>query len=298
MSRARSVSELHERLALFFTKEGYARGLAFTPRPSDVLIATYPKCGTTWMQQIVHGLRTRGDMSFREITEAVPWLEAAADMGIDPQAEQAAAPRCYKTHLNWAQIPKGARYIHVSRDPTDALVSYHRFLEGWFFETGAIDLDTLARDSFLVGRRGEDYWGFLVSWWKKRNDPDVLFLCFEDMKRDLAGTIDKVAEFIGVPLDVALRTIVLEQSGMDFMKAHERQFDDHPLRQARDAACGLPPDGVSSKVNKGRIGSGSALSEATIEALDARWRDTVGALTGANSYAELRERWSVESNTS
>ena len=279
---------------MFFTEEGYARGLAFTPRSSDILIATYPKCGTTWMQQIVHGLRTGGDMSFGEITEAVPWLEAAADMGIDPEREQAAAPRAYKTHLNWPQIPKGGRYIHVSRDPKDTLVSYHRFLEGWVFETGSIDLDTLARESFLKGRRGEDYWGFLLSWWEKRNDPDVLFMFYEDMKQDLGATIDEVAGFIGVPLDPALREIVLEQSGMAFMKAHEHQFDDHPLRQARDAACGLPPDGVSSKVNQGRTGSGGALSDALIGVLDARWRDTVGAVTGARSYNELRETWRRE----
>jgi len=35
---------------------------------------TPPKCGTTWMQQIVHGLRTRGSMDFNEITRVVPFL--------------------------------------------------------------------------------------------------------------------------------------------------------------------------------------------------------------------------------
>ena len=281
---------------MFFTEEGYARGLAFTPQASDVLIATFPKCGTTWMQQIVHGLRTGGDMSFEEITCAVPWLEAAADMGIDPEHDQAAVPRCYKTHLNWDQIPKGAHYIHISRDPKDALVSYHRFLEGWFFETGTIDLDTLARESFLLGRRDEDYWEFLLSWWERRNDPNVLFLFFEDMKEDLKRTVEEVARFMQLQLDDTLRDIVLRQSGMAFMKAHERQFDDHPLRQARDAACGLPPGGVSTKVDKGSVGRGAALSRGVLDLLDSRWTDTVGKATGASSYAELRAQWGAEKN--
>jgi hypothetical protein len=290
LTRARSVAGLQERLAAFFTEDGYARGLAFQPRPSDVLIATYPKCGTTWMQQIVHGLRTRGDMTFREITEAVPWLEAAFDMAIDPDLEQAANPRCYKTHLSWHQIPKGGRYIHVGRDPKDALVSAYRFFEGWFFEPGAFDADTYARQSFLEGRRGEDYWSFLLSWWQRRDDPDVLFLFFEDMKRDLEQSIEQVAEFMALGLDDELRQIVLTTSSMAFMKAHEHQFDDHLIRQARDAVCGLPPDSTSTKVNKGRVGDGDALSPDVLEALDARWQETVGAATGARSYEELRER--------
>ncbi|MEO1935709.1 MAG: sulfotransferase domain-containing protein [Myxococcales bacterium] len=48
--------------------------LAGKERPSDIFLATYPKCGTTLIQQIVHGLRTVGDMDFRDISGVVPWL--------------------------------------------------------------------------------------------------------------------------------------------------------------------------------------------------------------------------------
>ena len=51
-------------------------GLNFKPRPSDVFIVTYPKCGTTWMTQICHMLRG-GDMNYGEITEVCPWDEMA-----------------------------------------------------------------------------------------------------------------------------------------------------------------------------------------------------------------------------
>ena len=43
----------------------------FAPRTTDTFIATYPKCGTTWMMQIVHQLRTGGSMQFPEIYAAV-----------------------------------------------------------------------------------------------------------------------------------------------------------------------------------------------------------------------------------
>ena len=47
----------------------------FQARESDVLITTAPKAGTTWMQQILHQLRTGGDESFSSIDDVVPWLE-------------------------------------------------------------------------------------------------------------------------------------------------------------------------------------------------------------------------------
>lgn len=56
-------------------------GQTMVPRASDVFIVTYPKCGTTWMTQIVHALRSRANMHFDEITEVVPWDIMAHDCG-------------------------------------------------------------------------------------------------------------------------------------------------------------------------------------------------------------------------
>ncbi len=44
-------------------------------------MVTSPKCGTTWVQQIVHQLRSRGSMDFEEISIPVPWIEMAHDLG-------------------------------------------------------------------------------------------------------------------------------------------------------------------------------------------------------------------------
>ena len=49
-------------------------------RPSDVFVVTYPKCGTTWVTQILHALRTAGSMDFGEITEVVPWVILAHEL--------------------------------------------------------------------------------------------------------------------------------------------------------------------------------------------------------------------------
>src|SRR5215510_15549231 len=115
--RPTSVAEMHERFENFATPEGWQHGLDYKPEPTDVFIVTPPKCGTTWMQQIVHGLRTRGSMDFDEITRVIPWINMAYDTGIDIYAPQVAQPRAFKTHNPLDQVPKGGKYIVILRDP-------------------------------------------------------------------------------------------------------------------------------------------------------------------------------------
>jgi hypothetical protein len=100
-------------------------------RPTDIFVVTYPKCGTTWMQQIVHGLRTNGSMDFEEISEVMPWTIVAHDCGQDINSEQVASPRAFKSHECYEEVPKGGKYIYVSREPREVLVSFYHFLLSW-----------------------------------------------------------------------------------------------------------------------------------------------------------------------
>ena len=51
---------------------------------------------------------------------------------IDINAPQRAEPRGFKSHLAHDALPPGAKAIVSLRDPKDALVSFYRFMEGWF----------------------------------------------------------------------------------------------------------------------------------------------------------------------
>jgi len=59
-------------MAPLVSEAGFAAGLEFVPRASDIVIASYAKCGTTWLQQMVHSLRTGGDLDFDDISRVVP----------------------------------------------------------------------------------------------------------------------------------------------------------------------------------------------------------------------------------
>lgn len=289
MTRPTNLAQMQAQTATFATPAGYAKGLAYRPDPTDIFISPYAKCGTTWMQQIVHGLRTGGDMEFNEITDVVPWLELAHDLGLDIHAPQKARPHAFKSHLTWHDIPKGGRYIVVLRDPVDAMLSLYRFLDGWHFETGSVSLDDFAE--YFLSRSDEDnYWVHAASWWGQRRNENVLLLTYEDMKQDLSATVARVAAFMG-GYDSARVALATRQASFGFMKAHAGQFDDNLVRRMRDPACGLPPGGAANKVSSGQTGEGArALSPDILSAMQDKWSETMGAQFALPSYASLLDQ--------
>ena len=59
-----ATDAFHQRRSSQWTGEGWLRGQNFQPRSTDVFVAGTAKSGTTWLRQIVHQLRTGGDMEF------------------------------------------------------------------------------------------------------------------------------------------------------------------------------------------------------------------------------------------
>lgn len=284
-TRARSLPELEALLGQLFQRQEIARGLALSLRPSDVVITPFAKSGTTWLQQMLHTLRTRGDMAFDDISRVVPWIETSSALGIDLDAEQAACPRAFKSHLPYQAIPKGGKYINAVRNPGDALVSMYKFMEGWFLEPGAVSLNDFAEQRFLKSR---DYWKHLKSWWAQRHQPDTLFLAYEHMHADLSGTINRVAQFAGIPVDDELLEITLKHTSLAFMLEHKDRFDDALMRALSERRCGLPAGSDSAKVREGKPGSyRQTLSAATIAALDALWQEEITASLGFANYEAL-----------
>jgi hypothetical protein len=287
--RARSLAEFGELGGRMFVPADIGAALgSYRPRASDVVIAPYAKCGTTWLQQIFHTLRTGGDFDFDDISRVVPWLETAVMVGLDIEAQQRAEPRGFKSHLGYGAVPKGARYIVSFRDPKDALVSLFRFMEGWFIEPGTVPIAAFAENWIARGNGGADYWTHLLSWWNERDNPDVLILSYEGMNAAPEATIRQVAAFSGIALDDTLLALTLERSSFAFMLEHKDRFDDAMMRTASEIRCNLPPGSDSAKVRKGGSGGHRAeLPPQIAAALDAKWAELVTPVTGFADYAAL-----------
>lgn len=267
--------------------------MALQLRPTDIVVTPFGKSGTTWLQQISHTLRTRGDMDFDDISRVVPWIESSTDLGLDLDAEQKASPRVFKSHLDAHRIPKGGRYINSCRDPKDALYSMYKFMEGWFLEPGTVSLDDFARATYItagqaVGSQGGDYWTHLKSWWQRRDDPDVMFMAYEHMKADLNSTIRKVAAFMQIELDDELLTITEEHASLAFMQTHNDRFDDKLIRERSVEVAGLSPDSDSSKVRTGQSGEyREQLGADTSNQLDEIWYNQITRELGFEDYTSM-----------
>jgi hypothetical protein len=287
--RARSVEEFGLLAQRVFVPDEVEAALSgWRPRPTDVVISPYPKCGTTWLQQIFHALRTGGDMDFDDISGVVPWLETATLLGIDLNAEQKAQPRGYKSHLPYDAIPPGAKAICCFRNPKDALVSMYHFMNGWFLEPGTVSIADFAYSWIGRVERRTDIWRHLLSWWAQRDNPNVLLLTYESMEKNPNAAIRRVAQFIGVNLDDDLLALAAKRSALPFMLNHKEKFADLLMRRGAARRCGLPIDSDAAKVRQGGAGSGSKElpSDVALE-LDALWHKLVTPVTGAPDYDHL-----------
>jgi hypothetical protein len=278
-----------EAKALLFPPITFELGKEFRPRPSDVIITPWSKSGTTWLQQIAHGLRSGGDMNFDDISAVSPWIEVAYALGIDLDADQGWEPRLFKSHYSYRAVPKGCRYIVSFREPKRVMVSYYKFYEGWLFEPGTVTLDEYLAPH-LDRSPGKDYWSHMSSWWEQRDNPDVLLLSYELMQQEPRQTVAAVADFLDIGADDALLDLVTHQSTLEFMLEHEDKFNDKMHRE-RGGEVGAHPVGIgSTKVTDGSwVGDRYELSEAVLAKMDQHWREAITEPFGFETYNELTE---------
>lgn len=182
-----------------FQPENFHSALAYIPEDGDIFISTYPKCGTTWTQNILLLMKNKGKPlePGQNINQFIPHLEEVGKEVVEALPE----PRIIKTHLPYNLVPKStrAKYIYIARNPKDCCVSYYHHTKGFtkYYRFGEGTFD----DYFEVFLAGEvdfgDYFDNLLSWFDRRDDPNVLFLLYEEMKGDTRGCIKKIGEFLG-----------------------------------------------------------------------------------------------------
>jgi len=206
----------------------------FKARPTDVIIASTPKSGTTWVQQILHQMRTQGSGGFDNINDVIAWLDTP---NVDDSAERLLAqydrmsdPRIFKTHCVYETTPgvKVARIIVVSRDPRDCCVS--RYYHTLNTRQSDISFDQY----FNRWMKVLEWFRHVVSWWPHRAETNLLWLRYEQMLDDLPGHVVRIAEFLGWQLSRAEQLEVLKRSSFEWMKANAVRFVPHPMQHPQE----------------------------------------------------------------
>lgn len=247
----------------------------FKPRDDDVVIGTYGKAGTTWLQQIV-GALVHQDNPDVNIQELSPWL----DLRVPPKEVKIAAldaqthRRVIKTHLPVDALTwhPNVKYVYVARDGRDVAWSlYNHYINAndeWYGvmndTPGRVgppipkipkDYDVMQFYEKWISEDGQPFWSFwdnVKTWWGVRNQPNVMFLHFNDLKSDLPSAMRKVAAFLEIPVQEEKWDKTVEKCTFDWMK--ENAAACAPLGGA------FWDGGAGTFINKGTNG---------------RWKDTM-----------------------
>jgi len=217
--------------------ESFARAEAYRPRPEDVFVVTQMKCGTTWMQHVIYQLLHRGQGELVETGTALyavaPWLEGRKSVPTEeaPLLGSERPARIIKTHLPAQLCPSSteARYIYVLRHPVSCFASCIDFVRT---NVGRMAPGMPAFEDWFTSPELM-WWGTWADhakgWWERARAPNVLFVQFEDMRRDLAAVARQVAEFLGLaPLTEEELAGVLHKCGFRYMQEHQETFEMHP----------------------------------------------------------------------
>ena len=215
----------------------------YVPRDDDVVVATYPKCGTTWMEHILVNLFHYGK-EVPVVRDVAPWIEFRLAPGIpggehpveevivflDQQTHQ----RQIKTHLPLNCLPyhPEVRYLVVGRDARDACMSFfnHERALGRFDEKRTMGdywrewIAKVEDDPPPSCNGAHPLFDYYQQWWDFRKLENILLVHFNDMKRNPIQEIERVARFVGYEATDEVLNDVHEATSFSTMKANAEQL--------------------------------------------------------------------------
>lgn len=207
----------------WLTAYGALKGLMFIQdhfkaQPTDIFLATFPKCGTTWLKALIFATmnRSRYDFPSHPLLSAsphdcVPFLDAYIFQNNPVSSIHfLPSPRLFATHIPYDLLPNsmissGSRFVYICRNPKDVLVSK------WVFMNKARpkELPPLSlEDAFELFCKGVShygpFWDHVLGYWKAslESPEKILFLKYEEMMREPFVLLKRLAEFLGQPFSL------------------------------------------------------------------------------------------------
>ncbi|XP_037074863.1 luciferin sulfotransferase-like, partial [Pollicipes pollicipes] len=193
----------------------------YPTKPGDVWVVTPPKCGTTWTQEMVWLIANDLDYDGAKTTLSERWhfldLNALTDKDILAQlapvrriedisqqpnnSSHRAQPSFVKTHLPLSMINPRVldvcKVVYVARNPKDVCVSFFHHCRLLTHVDFLGDLQMFVK-YFMEGRMvATPVMEHMIEAWNMRHHPNICFIFYEDMKRDLQSEIRRVAKFLG-----------------------------------------------------------------------------------------------------
>ncbi|ESO84708.1 hypothetical protein LOTGIDRAFT_148307, partial [Lottia gigantea] len=108
--------------------------------------------------------------------------------------------------------------VYVARNPKDTVVSYYHFHKMLKVITYSGTIDDFV-DSFIDGKCiYSPWWNHVLEAWKQKDNENVFFVKYEDMKKDIKSVIREVSKFLGKSLSEKEIDQIAEYTQFDKMK--------------------------------------------------------------------------------
>ena len=201
----------------------------FQPRSSDVHVVTYPKAGTTWLQEIVWLVNNKVDVEKSSRTpsgERTLYIELVRNDGGESDRVKTLNSMASPRHVKWhhpawllpSHVTMGAKIVYLYRNPKDTAVSWFHFqrMNKLYGFTGTFDqfLPLFLADKVPYG----SYWENLKSWWKLKDQPNILILSYETLHQDIESSIRKIAKFLEQDLSTEEVLTISQHTSFSRMK--------------------------------------------------------------------------------
>ncbi|XP_068192553.1 cytosolic sulfotransferase 1-like [Antennarius striatus] len=226
--------EFHGVSMTHYYTDSWERVQNFKARPDDILIATYPKAGTTWVSYILDllyfGQTSPERLTSIPIYDRVPFLDISPpfmDSGVEQAENLSTSPRIIKTHFPVQFIPKSfweqnCKIVYVARNAKDNVLSYFHFDRMALIEPEPGDWNSYLK-RFMEGKVAFGSWYDHVNgWWKKKQTYSNLhYMFYEDMTEDCAKELDKLCSFLGLSPSLEEKKQITGEVQFDNMKNND-----------------------------------------------------------------------------
>jgi hypothetical protein len=180
-------------------------------KADDIILAFYPKTGSTWVRiflfHLLNDTDASGEFSFEDINQVMPEFANPSFFCAWPFPD---LPRLVKTHRPRNPILARNRTVLFAREPRDTMISFLHYANA---KTG-FGFQGDLKDLVLHPEMGLDaYFHFYQSWLPHAQ----LVLRYEDLRSDPQRSFRQLVDFIGydasdVEIDAALNASSLERT--------------------------------------------------------------------------------------
>jgi hypothetical protein len=260
----------------------YRRYLAeFGEADSDLVVSTFSKSGTTWMQLILYQLTTQGDMNFDHLFDVSPWVWYSAVRTIPP--ERTAEPRVLKSHDDYRRFKKGrrGRFVFVTRDGRDVCISLFHHRKNFKRYEGTFEEHF---DDFLNGTE-YNWFDHTQLWVANAYGLPIHYVRFEDLKARFDETVRGVADFIEIQVDDDIMSRTTDRCSFASMKRHELQLGPRNAHFSHVSSSPYFVKNPDQFIRRGEVGEGLAtLSDIQLAAYRERFDRSLGTFPLLASY--------------